>query len=242
MNGNKIGTGTNYLQAQRYCVPLVLDCNVFAIEGLNTLPGSNAAGALAAIQIRYMDVFVEKIITDSDWHGVAGFEQVDDSDWAAAVEQGAWPTWTGHTAIAIPSSNSDLGQNLRDASWIWTNKEKNAIAPVGARAFSRTVTLPVGQLADTISTIDIIVDDEYTIYVNGLLVGSGTQYNVAEAPGELQPEQHCNNRRVRGEHRWCGGSAGVRGYHRVCLWMWCECRRKHGQQLDVQHHCSDWVH
>ncbi|KAF8182035.1 lectin [Pholiota molesta] len=186
VNGQMVGLGTDYLQAQRYCVPLVPDCNVFAIEGQNTATVPNPAGALAAIQVRYTDGFTETIVTDTEWHGVtgapAGFEQVafDDSNWPAAFNQGPWPTtapWSN--TIAIPPATSDPGPNLLAANWIWTNEVSAGVAPIGTRAFRKTVTLPAGQVADTI-TIDIAVDNAYTLYINGLVVGSGGDWTTAQ--------------------------------------------------------------
>lgn len=187
VNGQKIGTGTDFRQAQRFCVPLVPSCNVFAIEGQNTATVPNPAGALAVIQVRYTDGFTETIVTDTEWHGAtgvpAGFEQVafDDSNWPAAFDQGPWPTtapWSN--TIVIPPASSDPGPNLESASWIWTNELDSAgIAPIGNRAFLKTVTLPAGQFADSI-TMDIIADDDYTLYINGLLVGSGHSFATAQ--------------------------------------------------------------
>ncbi|KAF8182033.1 lectin [Pholiota molesta] len=186
VNGQQIGVGNLYTQAARYCVPLVPDCNVFAIEGQNGGTVPNPAGALAAIQIRYTDGFTETIVTDNEWHGVtgapAGFEQVafDDSKWPAAVMQGPWPaTAPWSNTIAIPPATSDPGPNLKAANWIWTNEVSGGIAPVGLRSFRKTVTLPAGQFADTI-TIDIVVDDGYSLYINGLFVGSAENYMVAQ--------------------------------------------------------------
>ncbi|KAH9479793.1 hypothetical protein JR316_0008388 [Psilocybe cubensis] len=190
VNGNKIGTGDDFRNAHRYCVPLVADCNVFAIEGQNVPTGTasnagNAAGAIAAIQVRYTDGYTETIVTDSEWHAIAGapagFEQVayDDSKWPAPFVQGPLTTgpWNKPPyVINIPPETQDPGPDLTTATWIWTNEVDSAgDAPVGARAFRKVVTLPPGQLADTI-TMDIFADNEYTLYINGRVVGSGRNY------------------------------------------------------------------
>ncbi|KAF9477968.1 hypothetical protein BDN70DRAFT_787867, partial [Pholiota conissans] len=186
VNGQQVGTGNNFTQAQRYCVPLVPSCNVFAIEGQNTATVPNPAGALAAIQVRYTDGFTETIVTDTDWHGVtgvpAGFQQVafDDSNWPAAFDQGPWPTtapWSNR--VAIPPTTSDPGPNLKAATWIWSTQGANANAAIGFVSFRKVVTLPAGQFADTI-TMDIVADNGYTLYINGLEVGSGTNFNFAQ--------------------------------------------------------------
>jgi hypothetical protein len=55
----------------------------------------------------------------------------------------------------------------------------NGNAPPGPRAFRRTYTPPTGQTA-TSATIIIAVDNEYSLYVNGVLVGSGNNFQVAQ--------------------------------------------------------------
>ncbi|TFK32500.1 hypothetical protein BDQ12DRAFT_716373 [Crucibulum laeve] len=195
VNGNKIGTGDTFTNAHRYCVRLSSCCNVFAISGQNyqpNLPG-NAAGVLAAIQVRFSDGFTETIVSDSEWHAVtgmpAGFEQVafDDSNWPAAFDEGPYPTtapWNmPQYALTIPPATN--GQNptspdLRTANWIWTNElDASGFAPLGGRAFRKTVSLPNGQLVDS-ATVVIVSDDEYTLYINGLVVGSGATYTAAQ--------------------------------------------------------------
>ncbi|KAH9479794.1 Alpha-L-rhamnosidase [Psilocybe cubensis] len=193
VNGNKIGTGDDFRNAHRYCVPLVADCNVFAIEGQNVPTGTasnagNAAGAIAAIQVRYTDGYTETIVTDSEWHAIAGapagFEQVayDDSNWPAPFVQG--PLTTGPwnkppNVINIPPEAQDPGPDLTAATWIWTNEVKGGNAPIGGRAFRKVVTLPPGELADTI-TMDIVADNEYTLYINGRVAGSGRSFQQAQ--------------------------------------------------------------
>ncbi|KAG6919335.1 hypothetical protein DXG01_006881 [Tephrocybe rancida] len=193
VNGNPVGTGVDLRFAQRYCVRLVKDCNVFAIEAQNyqpALPG-NAAGVLAAIQIHYSDGFIETIVTDGEWHGVtgtpAGFEQVafDDSQWPAAFVEGSYPNtapWnTPALTPAIPPESQNPGPSLQSAKWIWTNEltGPGSAVPIGARAFRKTATLPNGELAVQ-AKILIATDNAYTLYVNGLLVGSGQSFTVAD--------------------------------------------------------------
>ncbi|KAF8967082.1 hypothetical protein BDZ97DRAFT_1656769, partial [Flammula alnicola] len=185
VNSDRIGSAATYTAAQRYCVRLVPDCNVFAVNAANNLGGP--AGLLAAIQIRYTDGFTETVVTNGEWHGItgvpAGFEQVafNDSAWPAAFVEGPFPTtapWLG--AVTIPPPTQSPGPSLKEASWIWTNEVNSAgAAPVGARAFRKTVTIGGGQLVDSL-VIDIIADDEYTLYVNGLVVGSGESYTTAQ--------------------------------------------------------------
>ncbi|KAG6919336.1 hypothetical protein DXG01_006882 [Tephrocybe rancida] len=193
VNGNLVGTGNDLRLAQRYCVRLVKDFNVFAIEAQNSAgaPAGNPAGVLAAIQIHYNDGFIETIVTDGKWHGVigtpAGFEQVafDDSQWPAAFVEGSYPNtapWNipGLTP-AIPPESQNPGPSLQSAKWIWTNEltGPGSSVPIGARAFRKTATLPNGKLAAQ-AKILIATDNAYTLYVNGLLVGSGQSFTVAD--------------------------------------------------------------
>jgi hypothetical protein len=186
VNGRKVGTGVNRSSAERYCVRLDDSCcNVFAVEGQNFVSSPpNLAGILAVIQVKYTDGFRDTIFSDGVWHSIegapAGFEQVayDDSDWKAAFVQGPWPTkpGPGHD-IAIPpapaSPGAGDGPSLPSANWIWSNDiDAQGRAPLGKRAFRKTVNLPNNQLVDS-AVISITADDQQTLYVNGLVVASG---------------------------------------------------------------------
>lgn len=194
VNGREIGTSNDFRQAHRYCVPLEPDCNVFAIQGQNAPSGipsspNNPAGAISAIEIRYTDGFTEQVVTDAEWHGLGGpsppgFQQVayDDSAWPAAFVEGPFniSPWNAVPwLISIPPATQDPGPDLTKASYIWTNEVVGGNAPVGGRAFRKTITLPAGQLADSV-VIDMSADNEYTLYVNGLLVGSGQSWTNAQ--------------------------------------------------------------
>ncbi|KAH9484902.1 hypothetical protein JR316_0001804 [Psilocybe cubensis] len=192
VNGAQIGTGS--LIAYRFCVPLVPDCNVFAIQAENRpLPApaksntGNKAGVIAAIKVRYSNGFTDTIVTDNQWHAIlgapAGFAQVafDDSAWPAPFIEGA-PMAPGAVpwTMTLPAENQDPGPDLTAASWIWSLDEtKVATAPVGGVIFRKVVTLPPGQYADTI-TMDVGCDDQYTMYINGQVVGSGTDYQTTK--------------------------------------------------------------
>ncbi|KAG6829678.1 hypothetical protein H0H92_003796 [Tricholoma furcatifolium] len=167
VNGNPVGTGGDWTVAQRYCVPLSHCCNVFAVEGQNYLvnPPNNPAGLLAAIQVRYSDGFADTIVTDAEWHvfngSVAGFQQVafDDSQWGPAFVEGPWPTATPWgSSVSVPPEDENPGPSLQSANWIWTNE----------------LTGP-GSSAHVL----IATDNEFTLYINGLLVGSGESFTVA---------------------------------------------------------------
>lgn len=79
---------------------------------------------------------------------------------------------------SIPSPHPDI----TFASWIWTWETPYNSPPVGLRPFRKTVVIPNGCFVDSL-TIDIFVDDIFALYVNGKIVGSGTQWTLG--------------------HRWC---------------------------------------
>lgn len=116
----------------------------------------------------------------------AGFAEVsfDDSAWPAAFAEGAFPNtspWSGQ--VSIPADlpyvgpASDPPPALQSADWVWTNQYKQAI--VGVRAFRKTIVFPAGQPVNSL-IIDIIADDAYSLYLNGLFVGSGQSYTTAQ--------------------------------------------------------------
>ncbi|KAF9462021.1 hypothetical protein BDZ94DRAFT_1262236 [Collybia nuda] len=189
VNGGKVGSGNVISAAQRYCVRLVDSCNTFAIEAQN-VPDNTPAGVLTTIQVKYTDGFTDTIVSDTQWHATgnapAGFEQVafDDSTWPAAFDQGPYPTKPGYSITLPPapaSPNSGAGPSLPSANWIWTKEVSSGsqTAPNGGRAFRKRVNLPNGDLVNS-AVITLAADNQYTLYVNGLAVGSGTDYRFAQ--------------------------------------------------------------
>ncbi|KAG5352989.1 hypothetical protein C0989_011499 [Termitomyces sp. Mn162] len=188
VGGNLVGSGNTFTSAHRFCVPLMNGCNVFAIAAQNFAP--SPAGLLAAFQIHYTDGTVDNIVTDGEWRAVngtaAGFEQCafDDSSWPAAFVEGPFPTtapWNApQNAISIPPETQDPGPSLQSAQWIWTNEVTGpgSSVPEGSRAFRKTVIVPNGGLVAQ-AKIFIATDNAFTLYVNGLLVGSGGSFTVA---------------------------------------------------------------
>ncbi|KAF8191421.1 hypothetical protein K438DRAFT_1590860 [Mycena galopus ATCC 62051] len=182
VNGGEVGTGGDYRYAERFCVPLQPCLNVFAVTAINGATTPNPAGLLAAIQITYSDGTTSTIVSDTTWRASTtvptGYEQLsyDDNSWKPAIAEGAYGVapWG---QVAIPSAPPVL--SLTNANWIWTNEVVSGNAPPGARAFRRTYTPPTGQTA-TSATIIITADNEYTLYVNGNLVGSGSDFQIAQ--------------------------------------------------------------
>ncbi|KAJ6538050.1 hypothetical protein B0H19DRAFT_1270422 [Mycena capillaripes] len=161
VNGAVVGTGGDYRYAERFCVALRPCLNVFAVTAVN---GGGPAGLLAAIQISYSDGTTSTIISDTTWCFSTtvpnGYEQLffDDNSWAPAVAEVL---------------------SLTNANWIWTNEVVNGVAPLGPGAFRYTYTPPTGQVA-TSATIIIIADNEYSLYANGVLIGSADNFQVAQ--------------------------------------------------------------
>ncbi|KDR67283.1 hypothetical protein GALMADRAFT_232132 [Galerina marginata CBS 339.88] len=186
VNGAVVGTGTDYRTASAFCVPLAASTNVFAVNATNLGPARNSAGLLLAVQITYTDGSTQTMVTDSSWRSsvtfTTGFEQLgfDDSAWPAATVEGSFPSKAPWGSITSPPPTSSIAPALCAANWVWTNEVSQGNAPVGSRAFRKVFTLPPGQLA-TSATIFISVDNEYTLYVQGQLVGSSTDWTSAHS-------------------------------------------------------------
>ncbi|KAG6914421.1 hypothetical protein DXG01_000465 [Tephrocybe rancida] len=94
-------------------------------------------------------------------------------------------------AIQRRDAPDSLADAFRHASWIWTLEADSPYAPAGDRVFRRTYT-PPGTLTSVFADIIMTVDDEFSLYVNGIYIG-GTQtegswtaaqrFNVSLQPG-----------------------------------------------------------
>ncbi|KAJ6500577.1 lectin [Mycena sanguinolenta] len=179
VNGGEIGTGDDFRYAELFCVALRPCLNVFAVTGVNT---GGPAGLLATIQITYSDGSTSTIASDTTWRASttvpAGYEQLsfDATSWTPAIAQGGYGV-SPWGQIAIPSTPPVL--SLTNANWIWTNEVVNGNASPGSRAFRRIYTPPTGQTA-TSATIIMVADNGYTLYVNGVPVGAGTDWQAAQ--------------------------------------------------------------
>ncbi|KAJ7203129.1 lectin [Mycena pura] len=190
VNGYAVGTGDDFQLAERFsCVALRPSLNVFAVTAANTgnppTTDPNPAGLLAAIQITYSDGTTTTIVSDNSWRFSvtvpSGYEQLsfDDSSWKLAVPEGpdGIDPWGQTPTPSTPSPSPVL--SLTNSNWIWTNELVNGVAPFGSRAFRRTYTPVKGQAA-TSATVMIVTDDLYTLYVNGVTIGSGTDYHIGK--------------------------------------------------------------
>ncbi|KAG6852858.1 hypothetical protein C0991_008551 [Blastosporella zonata] len=84
------------------------------------------------------------------------------------------PIHPGNSLLTIQSRQSDpLATSLTSAQWIWTSEPTDTppLAPPGDRAFRKTYTPPSG-LSATSADILIAVDDRYSLYVSGKLIGA----------------------------------------------------------------------
>ncbi|KAF8144839.1 hypothetical protein K438DRAFT_1992400 [Mycena galopus ATCC 62051] len=181
VNGDVIGSQTPPHRggfSQRFCIDLLPSLNVFAVNASTTAAASGAL--IATIFVTYQDGTHDTIPTDSSWrisHGLPlGFEQLsfDDTTWPVATVVGAYGDATWGT-LFIPADPPVLA--LTRAQW---------------RAFRRTFTPAPGQIPAT-ANILIAADNAYALYINGVNVGNGTDWKIAQhyvvnfasAPGEL---------------------------------------------------------
>ncbi|KAF4576932.1 hypothetical protein EYR36_004916 [Pleurotus pulmonarius] len=173
VNGNPIGAGSNFRDAEVYYVALQPSSNLFAVEVTNS--EESPAALIASILVQYSDGSTETVITDETWRkflgSPKGFElpsTTDLSKWGFATFQGLYGVapW-GKTEVPPALS-------VKDAVVIWTGKfdNKTGIAPTLARAFRKTVVTPGCKKRAVSATASIFVDNQFIFYVNGAVVGS----------------------------------------------------------------------
>ncbi|KAE9402623.1 hypothetical protein BT96DRAFT_879527 [Gymnopus androsaceus JB14] len=186
VNGNEITTQIGWNPASTTCIDLS-DCGcsvLIAVNATNTASAPNPAGLLVDAVITYTDGTTSTIVSDTTWRasegGIpTGFQELsfDDSTWPPAVSEGSYgiAPW-GDIVLAGTDPLT-----FTPASWIWTDEVSGSgmNAPAGARAFLYTYTLPTGQTSAS-ATIFITTDNEYSLYVNGLFIGSGTDFQIAQ--------------------------------------------------------------
>jgi hypothetical protein len=186
VNGDLIGQGNDWEVSQQYCVTLESDCNVFAVAVENEGTTPNPAAWIAAIQINYEDGSSEVIRTDTEWrdnNATAGFQNIgfDDSSWPFAVIAGSSSSSPWHVPYGPYNSSS---ASIANALWVWTNEvppnSPTSTAPVGSRAFRKDITIPGGAKASS-GVIAIDADNEYVLYINGNLIGTGNNWPTAQS-------------------------------------------------------------
>ncbi|KIK55378.1 hypothetical protein GYMLUDRAFT_205669 [Collybiopsis luxurians FD-317 M1] len=184
VNGNEIVTEgpSGWLTAGSYCVDLQ-DCGCGVLISFNVTNIGTDAGLLVDALLTYTDGTTSPIVSDGSWRtsigGVPnGFQSLsfDDSTWELVETE-------GQNGVAPWGNVQRAGvdpQSLVRSQWIWTNEAgPGQPFPTGARAFRYTLELPAGQTSGT-ATVMIVVDAEYSLYINGGFIGSGTVFTVAQ--------------------------------------------------------------
>ncbi|KAJ7464153.1 hypothetical protein FB451DRAFT_1492389 [Mycena latifolia] len=172
VNGEYIGSDTPPHRARfahRFCVDLLLSYNVFAVRRVHLRFFRRERRCPRHNPAHYSGGTTDTLVSDPSWrvHGghPVGFEQLSFDD-----THGPSQRWRGRTnhplgVVNIPSNPPAIG--LDHAEWIWTDVgPASGNVPAGSRAFRRTFTPAPGQ--------------EYTLYINGVAVDSGTSSMVAQ--------------------------------------------------------------
>jgi hypothetical protein len=182
VNGEYIGQAAGLSQGQQYCVTLNPGRNIFAAEVENQFANTPEA-LISAIQITYTDTSTQTVVTDGGWcanNAIPGFQDpgYNDASWPNAVVLGSANSAPWHTpALPPPASSVTLGTS----SWIWTNEvtSPGGNAPIGHRAFRKTINIPGGVVA-SMGSIIIDADNGYTLYINGDVIGQGSNWQQAQ--------------------------------------------------------------
>ncbi|KAJ7494205.1 hypothetical protein FB451DRAFT_992115, partial [Mycena latifolia] len=156
--------------------------NVFAV---NASTSGTRGGLLATILLTYTDGTTDTLLSDGTWRAnkglPVGFEQLsfDDTVWPGATVVAAYNAGNFDVeAVLIPSDPPVLA--LDYGQWVWTDVvPASGNVPAGSCVFRRVFTPAPGQVPAS-ATIIIAVDNAYTLYLNGVTVGSGTQRTVAQ--------------------------------------------------------------
>ncbi|KAJ6479028.1 hypothetical protein C8R45DRAFT_1101455 [Mycena sanguinolenta] len=164
VNGELIGTNTIKTWAVRYCQ-------------------SDRGGVYCQILLTYSDGTTDTIVSDATWLASstvpAGFQEqsFDDTAWIPATVIGAY----GDAAFGAPEIPSNPPSvSFTGVPWIWTNDvPASGDVPIVSRAFRRTY-LPAAIGVPASADIIITADNEYTLWVNGVEIGSGTNWKIAQ--------------------------------------------------------------
>lgn len=184
VDGELIGASPNitdsWESAQFFNVSINSTSTVFAVRGTN-LPdvatgGAGPAGLIAGIQITFSDGTTSSISTNGSWKATADIPDnfqlpsTDDSQWDTATVLDTYGSGPWGTSVVIPTSIVPPLE-FANSIWIWSSETNPPEAPAEPRAFRKTFVTPTGKTAQS-ATILITVDDDFTLYVNGALLGS----------------------------------------------------------------------
>ncbi|KAK0480606.1 lectin [Armillaria novae-zelandiae] len=206
VNGAEIGSGASYTSAQVYTVGLKRKSkNVIAINATNT---GGPAGMIATVLVDYSDDSTETFVTDASWKTLKSVPpsefanpRLDDSSWIPASEEGKDGVDPWHQTSLPPVLD------ITQSNWIWTSETDSAgNAPIGHRAFRKTITSPTGKCA-VCAKVVLTVDNAYTVYANGESLGSGTDFHTAQAYSVPQLRSDWNVFALDGENT--GGPAAA---------------------------------
>ncbi|KAJ7761724.1 hypothetical protein B0H16DRAFT_1688367 [Mycena metata] len=184
VNGDYVGTGDRPRFGHRFCVDLLPSLNVFAVNGSTTLSGPLDGGLAAIILLTYSGTIADTLVTDSSWRTKGppppGWETLafDDTTWPVATVVGSYGIAPWDTVVVNIPADPPMITLL--SQWVWTDViSTTAFLPASSRVFRRTFTPAPGQVPAT-ATILISADNTYTLYVNGVTIGSGANYKVAQ--------------------------------------------------------------
>ncbi|KAJ7779817.1 hypothetical protein B0H16DRAFT_726385 [Mycena metata] len=187
VNGDYLGAGDRPRFGHRFCVDLLPSFNVFAVNASTTVSGSGgvSGGLIATILLTYTDGTTDTLVTDSSWRvkqaPPAGWETLgfDDTTWAVATVVGSYGVSPWQTVVvALPADPPVV--SFANVAWVWTDVvPASGTVPAGSRAF-RSTFVPDPNQVPASATIIISADNAYTLYVNGVTIGSGSSWPTAQ--------------------------------------------------------------
>ncbi|KAJ7883359.1 hypothetical protein B0H13DRAFT_2344110 [Mycena leptocephala] len=159
--------------------------NVFAVAASTTLPTQTPPAFIATIYLTYSDGTTDTLVTDTSWRAMSPFPvdfaqlTLDDTTWPVATVVSMNPDLP-FGSVFIPTDPPVV--SFAWTPWVWTDispSPSTGLVPPDPRAFRQTFTTAPSEVAAT-ATIMITADDEYTLWVNGVLIGSNNNYVIAQ--------------------------------------------------------------
>ncbi|KAF9549702.1 alpha-L-rhamnosidase [Agrocybe pediades] len=185
MNGNLVGasptTANVWMQAQSFNVSLSSSSITFAVRATNLADvssgGDSPAGLLAAIKIIFADGTSTTLTTDSSWLSNTAVPSdwnsptFNQSGWTAASVIAAYGQGPWSNQVTIPTASGPTSLSFASSQWIWSSDATTNSAPAGSRAFRKTFAAEQSKAFKS-ALIDLTVDNDFQLYVNGDFVGS----------------------------------------------------------------------
>jgi hypothetical protein len=167
--------------AQIFTVSLAASESLFAVRATNiAIGGDGPSGLIMAAQVTFADGSSAFFSTDTTWRAIAtipdNFQSpsLDDSSWAKAASLGKYGIAPWGTSVVVSYPTPPV-PTLTKSNWIWLGS--SASAPAGDVAFRKKFIAAAGK-TPALATIVMTVDDHFTLYLNGVVVGS--DLNTAE--------------------------------------------------------------